>query len=88
MYAFYVPPIGIGDDTTIWWKLHVQVEILYHDKNIIDCKVYAEDEWQNMHISWAYGDPYFSNGINKWEIPTRVGRYRRGPSIYVRLMRR
>lgn len=41
--VFYVPLIGIGGDTAVWWKENVQVENLYHNKKIVDCKVYVED---------------------------------------------
>lgn len=61
--AFYMPPIGIRGGLTIWWREDVEVDILYHDKNIIDCKVHVEDEGQNMNITWVYEDSNFSNRI-------------------------
>lgn len=51
---FYVPPIGIRGGIAVWWKVDVQVDILYDDKNIIDCRVQVQEDGLNMHITWVY----------------------------------
>lgn len=80
--AHYVPSIGIVRGIAVWWRKEVCVKILYHDKNIIDCKV-IDEEGHNMHMTWVYGDPKFNNRIKNWNILRSVGRGRRGPWICV-----
>ena len=40
-FLFYVsvPPIGLSGGLVIYWKSHVQLQVLFQSSNLLDCKV-------------------------------------------------
>lgn len=70
--SFYIPPINIGRGLGLWWKVDTSVEILHHDKNIIDFKVTIPNLASNIFITLVYGDLEFNNRLRNWESLMRI----------------
>ena len=60
-----VPPIGLSGGLVLYWKAHVQLQILFQSANLIDCKVHCNGSW--FYYSFVYGHPNPSMRHHTWE---------------------
>lgn len=70
-----VPPIGLSGGLVVLWKKSVDVSVLYHSPNLVDC--YVKSNEASFHLSFVYGHPHPSFRNDLWERIERLGINRR-----------
>lgn len=81
--ACYVMPTGTSGRLALLWTKDMDVDILFKDKNFIECRVGGRMIGEEFFITWVYGDPTPSNRVRNWEQLNNIGRNRRLPWICV-----
>ena len=76
-----VPPIGLSGGLVLYWKAHVQLQILFQSANLIDCKVHCNGSW--FYYSFVYGHPNQSMRHYTWEKLERLAITRRNEAWMV-----
>lgn len=81
--ACYVMPTGTSGRLALLWTKDMDVDILFKDKNFIECRVGGRMIGEEFFITWVYGDPNPSNHVRNWEQLNNIGRNHRLPWICV-----
>lgn len=68
-------PRGYSGGLALFWKKSVAVDVVYADKNIVDCRVQLGSTL--FYISFIYGDPVIKYRSLVWERLTRIGIHRK-----------
>lgn len=79
--AHYVESNGIRGGLVLWWREESTIDVLYQDRNIIDCKTTLGDQARMIHITWVYGNLIFEQILKNWEPLRRMGRGKNSPWI-------
>lgn len=79
--AHYVESNGIRGGLVLWWREESTIDVLYQDRNIIDCKTTLGNHARMIHITWVYGNLIFEQILKNWEPLRRMGRGKNSPWI-------
>lgn len=73
--VYTVEPMGSSGGLALFWKNSVEVDLLYIDKNLLDCKVKFGS--CSFYISFIYGDHVVKYRPRLWERITIIGIHRK-----------
>lgn len=68
--VYTVEPRGYSGGLALFWKKSVEVDLLYVDKNLLDCHVQFGSN--SFYISFIYGEPIIKFRPKLWERITRI----------------
>lgn len=69
--------VGYSGGLAVLWKISVDIEVRFADKNLIDLHVEFGDT--RFFFSCVYGDPIKENRPMVWERMTRIGIHKKEP---------
>lgn len=74
--VYTVEPRGLSGGLALFWKKTVHMELLYVDKNVMDCHIRFGSF--SYFVTCVYGDPFLKYRHKMWERINRIGISRKG----------